>query len=93
MDWIKRKCRLGWKPGVIKSHVVGYETYDIPALTRTDKAWNMWETFAEEHPARPIKKEQHPLFSAHVRPHPTATKTQQKRAKIKNSEPRESTTS
>jgi hypothetical protein len=50
LDWLKRKCRLGWKPGVIKSHVVGDETHNLPVLNRSDKPWNLWEQFAEQHP-------------------------------------------
>jgi hypothetical protein len=71
LDWLKRKCRLGWKPGVIKSHIVGNETHNLPVLNRSDKPWNLWEQFAEEHPTSPSQMQSHknaPILNQSVPP-------------------------
>jgi hypothetical protein len=57
LDFIKEKCALGWKPGVINNHNIGNETHELPVLTRTDKSWQLWETYAEQHPYQNKKKQ------------------------------------
>jgi hypothetical protein len=93
MDWIKRKCRLGWKPGVIKCQVVGNETYDIPKLTRTDKAWNSGRPLLKNTLHVPKKSSSTLCMrSSQVQQQTTGTKTRQRMTKKKNSEPPQSTT-
>ena len=46
LDWIKDRCPLGWKPGVIKRVVAGGEEYKFNVLQRAGKKSDMWKLFA-----------------------------------------------
>ena len=42
LEWIKNNCAQGWKPGVIKKHVVAGDTYAFNVMYRNGSGNEAW---------------------------------------------------
>ncbi len=45
LEWIKNNCAQGWKPGVIKKHVVAGQSYVFNVMYRNGSGNEAWKQY------------------------------------------------